>query len=70
MKAPIRTGQESLVGRKGTVRSEIAPVGSVQIAGELWTAQLAEGENPIPAGSRVEVQRVEGVRLYVRKSGN
>jgi len=70
MKAPIRTGQESLIGRTGMVRSEIAPVGSVQIAGELWTAQLAEGEEPIPAGSRVEVLRVEGVRIYVRKSRN
>jgi membrane-bound serine protease (ClpP class) len=70
MKIPIRMGQESLIGRIGTVRSTIAPVGSVQVAGELWTAELAEGGESIPAGSQVEVLNVKGVRLYVRKANS
>ena len=67
-KAPIRTGQESLVGKIGTVRSSLSPVGSVQVAGELWTAELAEGEEPILVGARVEVVRVQGVRVFVRRA--
>jgi len=67
-KAPIRTGQESLIGKVGTVRSSLSPVGSVQVAGELWTAELAEGEEPILVGTRVEVVRVQGVRVFVRRA--
>ena len=67
-KAPIRTGQESLVGKIGTVRNTLSPVGSVQVAGELWTAELAEGEEPILVGARVEVVRVRGVRVFVRRA--
>jgi len=67
-KAPIRTGQESLVGKIGTVRNTLSPVGSVQVAGELWTAELAEGEEPILTGTRVEVVRVQGVRVYVKRT--
>jgi membrane-bound serine protease (ClpP class) len=66
-KAPIRMGKESLLGRTGSARSAISPVGTVQLAGELWTSELAEGEDPIPAGSRVEVIEVKGVRVVVRK---
>jgi membrane-bound serine protease (ClpP class) len=64
---PIRTGQESIVGRTGIARADISPHGSVQLGGELWSADLAEGEDPISAGTRVEVLRVEGLRLIVRK---
>jgi membrane-bound serine protease (ClpP class) len=70
MKVPIRTGQESLVGRTGIVRSAVSPVGSVQVAGELWTAELAEGGEAIPAGERVEVLGIKGIRLYVRRAGS
>jgi membrane-bound serine protease (ClpP class) len=67
-KSPIRMGQESLIGRTGVVRTSLEPVGTVQAAGELWTAELADGEGPIPAGERVEIVRAEGVRIYVRKA--
>lgn len=66
-KAPIRTGQESLVGKTGLARSDIAPRGSVQLAGEQWSAELDEGEEPVRKGERVVVVRAEGIRLYVRK---
>jgi membrane-bound serine protease (ClpP class) len=69
-KIPISMGQESLIGRTGIVRSSLEPVGMVQAAGELWTAELADGEGPIPAGERVEIVRAEGVRVYVKKISN
>lgn len=66
--APIRTGQERVVGRIGVARGDISPHGSVQLGGELWSADLDEGEEPITTGTRVEVLRVEGLRLIVRKA--
>ncbi len=67
-KTPIRMGQESLIQRTGTVRSEIAPTGIVQLGGEQWTAELAEGEDPIPQGTVVVVEHVQGLRLIVRRT--
>lgn len=69
-RAPIRTGQESMAGKIGITRSPINPTGSVQVGGELWTAELAPGEAPIPAGSRVIVESAEGIRLMVRQKFN
>lgn len=66
-KTPIRTGQESLVGRTGIVRLAIQPAGIVQLGGEQWTAVLDQGENDIPVGERVRVVRVDGLRLVVRR---
>jgi len=67
-KAPIRTGQESMVRQRGIARTDIDPSGQVQVGSELWTAELAAGEKPIKRGERVEVEAVEGLRLIVRKA--
>jgi membrane-bound serine protease (ClpP class) len=66
--APIRMGQESMIGRVGTVKMEIPLVGSgqVQLAGELWTAELAEKDKSLPRGTRVEVVAAQGIRLKVK----
>jgi membrane-bound serine protease (ClpP class) len=66
-KLPIRMGQESLIGRTGVVRVDLSPVGTVQLGGELWTAETADRETgPIAAGTRVQVVSTKGVRLFVR----
>lgn len=67
-RAPIRTGQESFIGRTGTARTSLAPFGTVQMAGELWSGELAPGEETIPEGASVEVLDVRGVRVIVRRS--
>jgi membrane-bound serine protease (ClpP class) len=69
-RAPIRTGQESMISKMGVARSALNPTGSVQVGGELWTAELAPGETPIPAGARVIVESAEGIRLKVRHKTN
>jgi membrane-bound serine protease (ClpP class) len=66
-KTPLRMGAESLVGRVGTVRSDLSPVGHVQLGGESWTAASAPGEAGIQTGDRVEVMEVRGLRLVVRR---
>ena len=43
------------------------PTGQVQTISELWTAELAEGSGKIRKGDKVEVVRVEGLRLKVKK---
>lgn len=67
MKTPVVTGRESLVGRTGLSVTEINPSGIVQVAGERWSAKLAEEAEPIKAGELVEVVRTEGVKVVVRK---
>jgi membrane-bound serine protease (ClpP class) len=67
-RVPIHTGEESMEGRVGIARSVLNPKGSVQIGGELWTAQLEQAGEKLPAGTRVEVVRVNGIRLIVRKA--
>jgi membrane-bound serine protease (ClpP class) len=66
-KAPPRMGRESLPGRIGTARTKISPTGTVQLGGELWSSELAPGEEPILEGTRVEVLEVKGMRVVVRK---
>lgn len=63
----VQTGREALVGAVGVARSDINPTGTVFVEGELWTAESEDGL--IPAGHRVRVVRVSGLRLGVRKEG-
>jgi membrane-bound serine protease (ClpP class) len=63
---PVEVGAEALLGRVGETRTDLNPVGMVQVAGELWSAEL-EAETPVVnAGERVEVVEVDGLRLKVR----
>jgi membrane-bound serine protease (ClpP class) len=68
-KTPIRIGQESLVGKIGVVKETLPLSGSgqIQLASERWTAELFEGNEPVPPGERVIVVEVEGIRLKVKK---
>ncbi len=67
LRAPIRTGQESLIGKTGTATSALNPTGQVQLESELWTAEAVEGSRKIRKGDRIEVVEVKGLRLKVRK---
>lgn len=67
MKTPVITGQSALVGRSGLVVTEINPTGIVQVAGEHWSAKLAEGEAPLVVDERIEVVKIEGLKVVVKK---
>ena len=67
LRAPIRTGQESLIGKTGKVTTALNPTGQIQLGSELWTAEAAEGSEKIRKGDKVEVVEVKGLRLKVRK---
>ena len=59
-------GREGLVGEVGEVRQRIAPdspAGRIFVHGEYWNANA---DRVIEVGERVEVVRVDGMRLTVR----
>jgi len=68
----LKSGVESLPGKIGTVVSSSHGAmheGAVKVFGSTWTAYPAEGEEPLEAGDRVEVTRVQGASIYVRRIG-
>jgi membrane-bound serine protease (ClpP class) len=67
LKAPIRTGQESVVGKTGFAKTDFAPDGTVRVGSELWSAEKANSTEAISKGERIEVVEVEGLRLKVKK---
>ncbi len=52
----------ALIGKIGQAKTRVEDDGSVQVAGELWSAR---SDKPIPAGSRVRVVSREGFILLV-----
>ncbi len=65
---PILMGQESLIGKVGLTRGGLSPAGMVQMGGEQWSAELVDEGQIVGSGTKVEVVRVEGLKLYVRKA--
>jgi membrane protein implicated in regulation of membrane protease activity len=68
----LKTGADALPGKIGTVVTSSRGAlheGAVKVFGSTWTAYPADGEEPLEAGDRVEVDRVQGASIYVRKVG-
>jgi membrane-bound serine protease (ClpP class) len=61
----LLTGLQSLVGEVGVARTEISPHGTVLVRGEYWQAKSSV---PIPTGTRVSIERVQGMTLYVKEA--
>ncbi len=61
---PARTGAGTVIGEEGVVRDPLDPVGTVQLPGELWTAVADE---TIPVGEHVVVDKVDGLRVHVKR---
>lgn len=61
------TNAQALVGQVVLVTESIdnlAAQGAVKVNGVVWTARSASGAN-IPAGTKVRIDRIEGVKLFV-----
>jgi membrane-bound serine protease (ClpP class) len=59
------TGSEALVGLTGQVLKTVGPEGgTVFVSGEYWRARASE---PIPEKEEIEVLKVEGLELEVRR---
>jgi membrane protein implicated in regulation of membrane protease activity len=60
-----RVGVETLEGDTAVVLSPCRPDGQVRVQGEIWAARCEEGADP---GERVVVERVNGLKLTVRRT--
>ncbi len=65
-RAPVASGVQSLIGQVGEVRTPE----SVYIAGEMWSAEPAEGEPAdLEPGQKVVVAAIKGLKLLVKRKG-
>ena len=71
-KRPALLGAQALIGQVGEARTELSPGGTVQVAGELWSAELepGSGSGKVPVGQAVEVVGLKGLKLRVRPQGS
>jgi membrane-bound serine protease (ClpP class) len=60
-----RTGSEGLVGSLGRAMERLDPEGLISIHGETWRAYASE---PVERGASVEVERMEGLKLHVKRA--
>ena len=64
----VPTNADRVLGQTGRVTEDVdndSARGAVYVDGKTWSARSAEGD-VIPAGSRVEIVKMEGVKLFVR----
>ena len=64
------TNADRVIGSEALVTEDIDNItgaGAVIIGGQTWTARSGS-ESPIPAGTRVRVLRIEGVKVFVEES--
>lgn len=64
---PIQMGIETMPGKTGTARTSVAEAGQVQLGSELWSAEKSAESESIRKGDQVEVVKVKGLKLIVRK---
>jgi len=63
----VPTNVDAMAGKICQVVTDIdntAPTGQVKLGDVEWTARSTDG-SPIPAGTQVKIDRVEGVKVYV-----
>ena len=61
-----RDARQSLLGEHAVAQETLSRRGYVKLRGELWAAELAASEAPVPAGESVIVESVDGLTLKVR----
>ena len=67
-----RTNAESLFGKEAVVTQTIENLknqGQVIVGGIEWTARTDDNGNVIEKDTVVEIERIEGVKLIVKKKG-
>lgn len=64
----VKTNVDSLIGKTAVVTEAIdnlAGEGQAQVNGQMWTARAKAEELKIPAGTRVRILEISGVKLMV-----
>ena len=63
----VKTNVDSMVGAKGYITTPVdnlSATGQVKLGAMYWTARSTSGD-PIPEGTLVKVDRIEGVKVFV-----
>ena len=66
-RTPIKMGAESYVGMTGSAKSWHEASGQVQVDSELWSAEKTDDSASIGKGDKIEVVKVDGLKLIVKK---
>ncbi len=69
----VKTNADSLVGQTAQVTeavNNLLGTGKVQIRGQEWTARTREDGQTIDAGTPVQIEAIEGVKLIVKEKEN
>ena len=64
----VATNADRIIGQEGIVTEDIDNLeakGQVKVSGTVWSARSQRDEVPIPAGTRVRILRIEGVKVFV-----
>ena len=64
------TNADGVIGKAAIVTElidNLAGKGAVQVRGQEWTARSEDDEKVIPAGAKVVVQAIKGVKLIVKE---
>lgn len=67
-----KTNVDALIGQTAIVSEKISPSenkGRVEITGDSWLA-ISKTGNEISEGERVEILKVEGTKVYVKRKEN
>ena len=62
-----KTNVDSVIGTEGYITEAVdnlSAAGQVKLGGMYWTARSTEGQ-PIPVGTLVRADRIEGVKVFV-----
>ena len=65
-----KTNADSLIGKEVIVIEEIdndKETGTVKASGTVWSVRNTE-EGVIPSGTKVIIEKIEGVKLFVKKA--
>ncbi len=57
---------DPMVGERGITKDRLAPSGYVKVRGELWKAEIMEGDPPIEKGEGIKVGGIRGLTLLVK----
>lgn len=55
-----------MIGTQGVTEQRLAPSGYIRVHGELWKAEVMEGEGPIEKGEVVRIQGIRGLVLLIQ----
>lgn len=65
-----KTNADSLIGKEFIVLEEVdnlKETGTLKVSGTVWSVRNTE-EGVIPSGTKVIIEKIEGVKLFVKKA--